>query len=90
MSECAAEVQINNQPCKGINLRRQQTQAWRAPRVAIIHDVTKKPGRVLPQSSAVFHAYALVDTPWVVQTLSHYTSVMCGKVSSNSSTHEGT
>jgi hypothetical protein len=58
--------------------------------VAIIHDVTKKSGRVLPRPSAVFHAYASVNTPWVVRTLSHYTSMKRDKVSSNSSTREAT
>jgi hypothetical protein len=58
--------------------------------VATIHDMTKKPGRVLPRPSVVFHAYASVDTPWVARTLSHYTSVKCGNVSSNSLTHEAT
>jgi hypothetical protein len=36
-----------------------------APRVTTIHDVTKKLGQVLPCPSAVFHAYASADTPWV-------------------------
>jgi hypothetical protein len=58
--------------------------------VATIHDVTKKPGRVLPHPSVIFHVYALVDTPWMARTLSHYTSMKRGKVSSNSSTHEAT
>jgi hypothetical protein len=53
----------------------------RARRVATIHDMTKKLGRVLPRPSAVFHVYASVDTPWVSQTPFHYTSVKCGKVS---------
>jgi hypothetical protein len=88
MSEGVAEIQINNQPCKGINLTTWHTQARRTPRVAKIHDVTKKPGRVLPHPSTVFHAYASVDTPWVARTLSHYTSMKWGKVSSNSSTHK--
>jgi hypothetical protein len=84
------EIRINNQPCKGINLTTQHTQARRAPRVATVHDVTKKSCRVLPHPSAIFHVYALADTPCVAQTLSHYTSVKQGKVLSNSSTHEGT
>jgi hypothetical protein len=88
MSEGVAEIRINNQSCKGINLTTRHTQTRRAPRVATIHDVTKKSGRVLPRPSAVFHAYALADTPWVARTLSHYISVKRGKLSSNSSTHE--
>jgi hypothetical protein len=90
MSEGVAKIWINNQPCKGINLTTWHTQARRAPRVATIHDVTKKPGRALPRPNAVFHAYASADTPWVARTLSHYTSVKWGKVSFNSSTHEAT
>jgi hypothetical protein len=90
MSEGVADIQINNQPCKGINLTAQHTQARRTPQVATIHDVTKKPSRVLPRPSAIFHAYASTDTLWVTRTLSHYTSVKRGKVSSNSSTHEAT
>jgi hypothetical protein len=73
MSEGVTEIWINNQPCKGINLTTRHTQARRAPRVATIHDVTKKSGRVLPHPSAVFHTYASVDTPWVARTLSYYT-----------------
>jgi hypothetical protein len=75
MSEGVTEIQINNESCKGINLTTRHTRARRAPRVAIIHDVTKKPGRVLPRPSAIFHTYASADTPWVALTLSHYTSV---------------
>jgi hypothetical protein len=55
-----------------------------------VHNVTKRLGRVLPLPSAVFHAYTSMDTPWVARTLSHYTSLKRGKVSSNSSTHETT
>jgi hypothetical protein len=90
ISEGVAEIRINSQPCKGINLTTRHTQDQRAPRVAAIHDVTKKLGRVLPHPSVVFHTYASVDTLWVARTLSHYTSVKRGKVSSNSSTHEAT
>jgi hypothetical protein len=90
MFEGVAEIRINNQPCKGINLTTRHTRARRAPRVATIHDMTKKPSRVLPRPSAVFHAYASADTPWVTRTLSHYTFVKWGKVSSNFLTHEAT
>jgi hypothetical protein len=90
MSEGVTEIRINSQPFKGINLTTRHTHAWRAPRVATIHDVNKKPGRVLPRSSAIFHAYASADTPWVARTLSQCTPMKRGKVSSNSSTHEAT
>jgi hypothetical protein len=69
MSEGVAEIQINNQPCKGIILTTRHTQAQRAQRVATVHDAVKESGRVLPRPSAVFHAYALADTPWVAR---HY------------------
>jgi hypothetical protein len=49
---------------QGYKLTTWHTQAWRAPRVATIHDVTKKSGRVLPHPSVVFHAYASTDKPW--------------------------
>jgi hypothetical protein len=61
-----------------------------APRVATIHDVINKLGQVLPRPSAVFHTYALADTPWVTLTLSHCTPMKRGKVSSNSLTHDAT
>jgi hypothetical protein len=69
ISESVTEIWNNSQPCKGINLTTWHTQARRAPRVATIHDVTKKPGRVLPRPSAVLHAYASADIPWVAE---HY------------------
>jgi hypothetical protein len=90
MSEGVIEIQINNQPCKGINLTTRHTQAWRASRVATIHDVTKKSGRVLPHPSAVFHTYALVDTPRVTHALSHYTPVRYGRIASGSLAHDAT
>jgi hypothetical protein len=61
-----------------------------ALRVATIHDVTKKPGRVLPCPSDIFHVYASTDTPWVARTPSYCTPLKRGKVSSNSLTHEAT
>jgi hypothetical protein len=39
--ESVMEIRINNQRCKGIHLTTRHTQAWRAPRVSTIHDVTK-------------------------------------------------
>jgi hypothetical protein len=90
MSESVAEIRINNQPFKGINLTTWHTHARRAPRVATIHDVTKKLGWALPRPSVVFHAYVSTDILWVAWTLSLFTSVKWGKVSSNSSKHEAT
>jgi hypothetical protein len=90
MSEGVMEIQINSQPCKGIHLTTRHTWATEARRVAIVHDAVKESGWVLPHSSAIFHAYASVDTPSVSQTLSHCTPVKWGKVLSNPSAHEPT
>jgi hypothetical protein len=57
-------------PYKGNNQTTQHTWAIEATWVLTVHDVVKESGRVLPRPSAVFHAYASVDTPWVAQ---HYT-----------------
>jgi hypothetical protein len=62
MSEGVTNIQINNQPYKGIYLTTQHTQPRRALRVAIIHDVTKMPGWVLPRPSDIFHVYTSADT----------------------------
>jgi hypothetical protein len=59
------EIRINSQHCKGINLTTRHTRTRRAPWVAIVHDAVKESGQVLPHPSAVFHAYASADTPWV-------------------------
>jgi hypothetical protein len=63
MSEGLAEIRINNQPCKGINLATQHTQAQRAPRVATIHDEVKETIMAHLTLVHVFHTYASVDTP---------------------------
>jgi hypothetical protein len=69
ISEGVAEIRINTQPCKGINLTTRHTQVQRTPRVATVHDTVKESGRVLSHPSAVFHAYASTDTLWVAR---HY------------------
>jgi hypothetical protein len=58
--------------------------------VATVYGMAKESGRVLPHPSAIFHAYASANTTWVARTLSHYTPVKRGKVSSNSLTHKAT
>jgi hypothetical protein len=90
MSEGVIEIWINNQPCKGINLTTWHMWATKAIWVATVHDAVEESGRVLPHPSVIFHAYASTDTPWVVRTLSHYTPMKQGKVSSNPSAHEAT
>jgi hypothetical protein len=69
ISDGVAEIRINNQPCKGINLTTRHTEARWTPRAATVHDTVKESGRALPHPSAVFHAYASTDTPWVAR---HY------------------
>jgi hypothetical protein len=64
-----AEIRINSQPYKGINLTTRHTRARRAPWVATVHNAVKESGWVVPRPSVVFHAYASADTPWVAR---HY------------------
>jgi hypothetical protein len=84
------DIWMNSQSCKGIKLSTRHTQARRAPQAAIVHDAVRESGQVLPHTSAIFHTYALADTPWVPQTLSHCRLVKRGKISSNLLTHEAT
>jgi hypothetical protein len=90
MIEGVAEIWINNQPCKGINLTTWHTWATEVTRVASVHDMVKELGRILPHPSAVFHAYASMDTTWVAWTLSYCTPMKWHKVSSNPLTHKAT
>jgi hypothetical protein len=48
ISEGVAEIRINTQPCKGINLTTRHTQVRRTPRVETVHDTVKESGQVLP------------------------------------------
>jgi hypothetical protein len=90
LSEGVAEIRIDSQPCKGINLTTRHAQARRAPRVATIHDEVKEMIRAHLTLVHVFHAYALMDTPWVAHALSHYTSVRYGRIRSISAAHDAT
>jgi hypothetical protein len=90
MSVAVTEIRINTQPCKGINLTTWHMWSMEATRMATVHNAVKESGRVLPHPSAVFHAYASADAPWVAQTLFHCTPMKWGMVSSNPSTHEAT
>jgi hypothetical protein len=80
MSEGVVEIRIDSQPCKGINLTTWHTQAQRAPRVAIIHDVVKERIRAHLTPVHVFHAYASMDTLWVAHALSHCTPIRYGRI----------
>jgi hypothetical protein len=86
--ESVAEIRINNQPCKGINLTTRHTQARRAPRVATFHDEVKEMIRVHLTLLHVFYAYASADTLWAAHALSHFTSVRYGRIGSISVAHD--
>jgi hypothetical protein len=90
ISKGVVEIQINNQPCKGINLTTRHMQARRTPRVTIVHDVVKEMIRAHLTLVHVFHVYASVDTPWVAHALSHYTSVRYGRIAFVSVAHDAT
>jgi hypothetical protein len=90
MSEGVAEIQINSQPCKSINLTAQHMWARRAPRVATIHDAVKEMIRAHLTLVHVFHVYALADIPWVAHALSHCTPVRNGRIAYVSVAHDAT
>jgi hypothetical protein len=90
ISESVAEIQINSQPCKGINLTTRHTQAQRAPRVATIHDKVKEMIRAHLTLVHVLHTYASEDTLWVAHALSHYTFVRYGRIASVLAAHDAT
>jgi hypothetical protein len=58
--------------------------------VATVHDAVKEMIMAHLTPVHVFHAYALVDTPWVAHALSHYTSVRYGRIASVSAAHDTT
>jgi hypothetical protein len=90
ISEGVAEIRINSQTCKGINLTIQHMQAWRAPRVAIVHRAVKEMIRADLTLVHIFHVYASVDTTWVAHALSHYTPVRYGRIASVLLAHDTT
>jgi hypothetical protein len=90
ISESVTEIRINNQPCKGINLTTRHTQAWRAPRVATIHDEVKEMIRAHLTLVHVLNAYASADTPWVAHALSHFIAVRYDRIASISAAHDAT
>jgi hypothetical protein len=90
MSEGVTEIQIDSQPCKGINLTTRQTQAQRAPRVATFHDAVKEKIMAHLTLVHIFHTYASMDTPWVAHALFHCTVVRYARIASASATHDAT
>jgi hypothetical protein len=90
ISKSVVEIRINNQPCKGINLTTRCTQAMRASRVATTHDEVKEMIKAHLTLVHVFYVYASVDTPWVAQALSYFTSVRYGRIASVSVAHDVT
>jgi hypothetical protein len=59
-------------------------------RVATVHNMVKKTIRAHLILVHVFHAYALVHTPWVAHVLSHCTPIRYGRIASVSAAHEAT
>jgi hypothetical protein len=82
MFKGVTEIRINSQPCEGINLTTQHTQARRAPRVATVHDVVKETIRAHLTQVHVFHAYASADIPRVAHVLFHCTPIRYGRIAS--------
>jgi hypothetical protein len=82
ISKGVTEIQINSQPCKGINLTTWHTRPTRAPRVVIVHDTVKGMIRAHLTLVHVFHTYASADTPWVAHVLTHCTPVRYGRIAS--------
>jgi hypothetical protein len=58
--------------------------------VATIHDEVKETIRAHLTLVHIFHAYALMDTPWVAHALSHFTFVRYGRIASISAAHDAT
>jgi hypothetical protein len=58
--------------------------------VATIYDEAKETIRAHLTLVHIFHAYASVDTPWVVYTLSRCTPIRYGRIASVSVTYEAT
>jgi hypothetical protein len=90
ISEGVTKIRINSQPCKGINLITQHTQARRAPRVATIHDMAKEMIKAHLTLVHIFHVYASVDTLWVVHALTRCTPIRYDRIAFVSVTHEAT
>jgi hypothetical protein len=89
MFEGVAEIRINSQPCKGIKLTIWNTQARRAPRVAIVHDAVKETIKAHLTLIHVFHTYGSANI-CVAHALSHCTPVRCGRIASISVAHDTT
>jgi hypothetical protein len=90
ISEGVIENRINNQPCKGINMTTWHTQARRTPQVATFHDEVQETIWAHLTLVHVFHMYALMDTPWVANALSHFTTIRYGRITSVSAAHDAT
>jgi hypothetical protein len=90
ITEGVAEIRINNQTCKGINMTTRHTPARRVPRVATVHDAVKETIRAHLTLVHVFHEYASADTLWVAHALSHYVPIRYGRIVSVSVAHDAT
>jgi hypothetical protein len=90
ISKGVAEIRINSQTCKGINLTTRHMQARRAPQVVTVHDAVKETIKAHLTLVHVFHMYASVDTSWVAYALSHFTPVRYGRIAFISVAHDAT
>jgi hypothetical protein len=90
MFEGVAEIRINNQPCKGINLT---TMTHVGPEGTMSGNISRRGHEMIRAHLTlvhVFHEYASANTPWVAHALSHYTPVRYGRIASISATHDAT
>jgi hypothetical protein len=90
ISEGIAEIQINSQPYKGMNLTTWHTWARRAPWVATMHDLIQEMIRAHLTLVHVFHTYGSMDAPWVAHALSQCTPVRYDRIASVSMTYKAT
>jgi hypothetical protein len=71
---------------QGNNLTTRHTWVTQAPRGPPFAMTIKELDRILPRPSDISHMKTSMGSPWVTRTLSYYTSMKWGKVSSNSAT----
>jgi hypothetical protein len=90
ISKGVIQNRINNQPCKGINMTTWHTQARRTPQVATFHDEVQETIWTHLTLVHVFHMYASMDTSWVANALSHFTTIRYGRITSVSAAHDAT
>jgi hypothetical protein len=85
ISEGVAEIRIDSQPCKGINLTTQYTWATKAPRAATVHEAIRS-------HLTLVHAFHTIPrrASVVAHALSQCTPIWYGRITSVSMTHDAT